>query len=74
MKDPAVRRLLRNPYALDPDGGAPHPRVHDRPVGWSKHLRSVTIPFIMATTNAPVVRRGHALAGHPWGMTSSTAR
>jgi short subunit dehydrogenase-like uncharacterized protein len=26
-----------------------------------------TVPFFMADTNSPVVRRGHALAGHPWG-------
>ena len=24
-------------------------------------------PFFMAATNSPVVRRGHALAGYPWG-------
>jgi short subunit dehydrogenase-like uncharacterized protein len=67
MSDPAVRRVLRNPYALDPDHDGHHPKVRDHSVGWSKHLRRVTVPFIMAATNAPVVRRGHALAGHPWG-------
>ena len=25
------------------------------------------VPFFMAATNAPVVRRAHALAGYPWG-------
>ena len=25
------------------------------------------VPFFMAATNSPVVRRGHALAGYPWG-------
>jgi short subunit dehydrogenase-like uncharacterized protein len=67
MRDPVVRRVLRDPYALDPDREAPHPRVGDRAVGWSKELRRITVPFIMATTNAPVVRRGHALSGRPWG-------
>jgi short subunit dehydrogenase-like uncharacterized protein len=67
MSDREVRRVLRDPYALDPDPDAPHPPVDDRPVGWSRDLRRVTIPFVMAGTNAPVVRRGHALAGHPWG-------
>ena len=66
MKDPAVRRVIGNPYSLDPDGG-PHPHVNDRAVGWSKQLKRITVPFIMAGTNAPVVRRGHALAGRPWG-------
>jgi short subunit dehydrogenase-like uncharacterized protein len=66
MGDPDVRRVMRDPYALDPAGG-PRPHVPGRPIGWSKDLRRVTIPFFMAGTNAPVVRRGHALAGHPWG-------
>jgi short subunit dehydrogenase-like uncharacterized protein len=41
--------------------------VPDGTIGWNKPLRRVTIPFFMAGTNAPVVRRGNALAGHPWG-------
>ena len=77
MKDPAVRRILGNPYALDPHpdpaaasrggGAGPHPRVDDTVIGWNKQLRMFTVPFFMAATNSPVVRRGHALAGHPWG-------
>ncbi|MDB4957388.1 MAG: hypothetical protein JWO36_4957, partial [Myxococcales bacterium] len=31
MNDPAVRKILRNPYALDPDPDAPHPQVEDKP-------------------------------------------
>ncbi len=67
MKDPAVRRVLRNPYALDPDPDAPHPKTDDRLVGWEPHLKMFFVPFFMAATNSPVVRRGHALAGYPWG-------
>ena len=67
MADPAVRRLLRNPYALDPEPEAPHPRVDNGVLGWNKPLGLFTAPFVMAPTNAPVVRRAHALAGHPWG-------
>ena len=67
MTDPAVRRVLRDPYALAPDGNGARPPVDERPLAWSKDLRRLTVPFIMATTNAPVVRRGHALAGYPWG-------
>ena len=68
MNDRDVRRLLRDPYALDPDPEAPHPPQPDnkRP-GWEPHLKMFTVPFFMADTNSPVVRRGHALAGHPWG-------
>jgi short subunit dehydrogenase-like uncharacterized protein len=66
MADPAVRRVLRNPHGLDPDPDAPHP-PEESPLGWSSHLRMFTVPFFMAGTNGPVVRRGHALAGFPYG-------
>lgn len=66
MKDPAVRRVLRNPHALDPEPDAPHPR-DDRQLGWDSHLKMFYVPFFMAATNGPVVRRAHALAGYPWG-------
>jgi short subunit dehydrogenase-like uncharacterized protein len=67
MSDPAVRRVLRNPYALDPEPDGPHPKVDKRMVGWDKQLKMFFVPFFMAATNAPVVRRGHALAGYPYG-------
>jgi short subunit dehydrogenase-like uncharacterized protein len=67
MKDPQVRRVLRNPYALDPEPDAPHPEGDTRVVGWDPYLKMFFAPFFMAATNSPVVRRGHALAGHPWG-------
>jgi len=68
MGDPAVRRLLRNPFALDPDPDAPHaPQPDNKRPGWNAPLGMFTVPFFMADTNSPVVRRGHALAGHPWG-------
>lgn len=67
MKDPAVRRVLRDPHALDPDAGGARREIRRSPIGWEPHLRLFTAPFIMADTNAPVVRRAHALAGYPWG-------
>lgn len=67
MKDPAVRRVLGNPYALDPDPAAPKPPVDDRIAGWDPTLKLFFAPFFMAATNSPVVRRAHALAGYPWG-------
>jgi short subunit dehydrogenase-like uncharacterized protein len=67
MKDPEVRRVLRNPYALDPEPDAPHPKGDERMVGWDSYLKMFFVPFFMAATNSPVVRRGHALAGFPWG-------
>jgi short subunit dehydrogenase-like uncharacterized protein len=68
MADPAVRRVLRDPYALDPDPDAPHPPQPDnKKPGWNAALKMFTVPFFMADTNSPVVRRSQALAGHPWG-------
>lgn len=66
--DPAVRKILDNPYALDPDPEADHPDAPDeRSIGWEPHLKVFTAPFVMAQINTRVVRRAHALAGAPWG-------
>jgi short subunit dehydrogenase-like uncharacterized protein len=67
MKDPEVRRVLRNPHGLDPDPSAPHTKDYSKPVGWDPFLKMFYVPFFMAETNTRVVRRGHALAGFPWG-------
>ncbi len=67
MNDPAVRRTLRNPHGLDPDPDAPHAKDTSKPVGWDPFLKMFYVPFFMAETNTRVVRRGHALAGFPWG-------
>ena len=67
MSDPAVRRTLRNPHGLDPDPDAPHANDDSRPVGWDPFLKMFYVPFFMAETNTRVVRRGHALAGFPYG-------
>lgn len=67
-RDAEVRRLLANPYALDPDPHAPRPPAPDETaIGWNPHLRLFTAPFVMAPVNSRVVRRAHALAGFPWG-------
>jgi short subunit dehydrogenase-like uncharacterized protein len=66
--DRKVAALLANPYALDPDPDGRHPAApDDRWVGWEPHLGRFTVPFVMAQVNTRVVRRGHALAGAPWG-------
>jgi short subunit dehydrogenase-like uncharacterized protein len=67
MADPSVRRTLRNPHGLDPDPSAPQPKDDSKPVGWDPFLKMFYVPFFMAETNTRVVRRGHALAGKPWG-------
>lgn len=66
-RDRAVRRVLGDPYALDPAGG-PRPRVNDlRGPGYDRALGVFTAPFVMAAVNTRVVRRSHALLGRPWG-------
>jgi short subunit dehydrogenase-like uncharacterized protein len=66
--DRDVRRLLGNPYGLDPDPYANRPPAPDESsIGWNSHLKMFTVPFLMAGINTRVVRRAHALAGFPWG-------
>jgi len=66
--DPQVRRLLADPYALDPEPRGPRPPAPDETsIGWNHQLRLFTAPFLMAQINTRVVRRAHALAGLPWG-------
>lgn len=70
-KDVAIRKNLANPYGLDPDpeqSRATRPAVRDETsIGWEPHLGMFTVPFVMAQINTRVVRRGHALAGCPYG-------
>ena len=65
-REASVRRVLADPHALDPQP-PPRQRTREAPIGWNADLRMFTAPFFMAGTNSPVVRRSHALAGHPWG-------
>ncbi len=66
--DRETRRVLRNPYGLDPDPAAPRPPSPDvRSVSWDARAKRWTFPFFMADVNTRVVRRSHALAGQPWG-------
>jgi short subunit dehydrogenase-like uncharacterized protein len=68
-RDPFVRRLLRDPYALDP--GHPGGSGNDLDlvgVHWDSDLQTWTGPFLMAAVNARVVRRTHALLGYAWGQ------
>ena len=67
-REPALRKVLANPYALAPEGmrdGVRQPEVtvptREDPSGeW-------VAPFVMAAVNTRVVQRSHALAGRPWG-------
>ncbi len=66
--DPKIRRLMGNPYALDPD---PQRRGLDGSdqlgVRFDEDLGMWTGPFVMAAINTRVVRRSNALLGHAYG-------
>jgi short subunit dehydrogenase-like uncharacterized protein len=66
--DPAVRRLLGDPYGLNPKGAArgPDRRDQTRPRRDADTGRW-TAPFIMAGINAKVVRRSNALLDFAYG-------
>jgi short subunit dehydrogenase-like uncharacterized protein len=67
-RDREVRRLLADPYALDPPGGARGPDGRDPTrVRWDEDARGWVAPFVMGTVNTRVVRRSNALLGYPWG-------
>jgi len=67
-KDPALRKVLANPYALAPAGmrsGPKQPNV-TLPTNDSASGEWVA-PFVMASVNTRIVQRTHALLGRPWG-------
>ena len=67
-KDPELRKILGNPYALAPDGMREGPNQPN--VAWPRRDDASgqwAAPFIMAATNTRVVQRTHALLGRPWG-------
>jgi len=67
-QDKELRRAMADPYALYPDG---EERGKDRgdvaKVAFDDDVDSYVAPFVMAGTNAPIVRRTNALLGYPYG-------
>jgi short subunit dehydrogenase-like uncharacterized protein len=66
--DPELRKLLADPYLLNPAdlrSGPPQPDVV-RPTR-DERSGEWLAPFVMAAVNTRVVHRSHALAGRPWG-------
>lgn len=82
-RDRAVRRVLADPYGLDPAPPVPaggdaspgsqvgvrrHPPSPDRlGLGYDHTLGAFTAPFVMASINTRVVRRTNALTGYAYG-------
>lgn len=66
--DASVRRLLSDPYALDPEGRRPGPDAPDRlGPAYDADLGQWTAPFVMSAINTRVVRRSNALLGDAYG-------
>ncbi len=67
-RDPALWKLIADPYALDPEGGH---RGQDGPdhttPEFDPDFNAWVAPFVMAGINTRVVRRSNALMGYPWG-------
>ncbi|MCU0657344.1 MAG: saccharopine dehydrogenase NADP-binding domain-containing protein [Polyangiaceae bacterium] len=68
VRDPSLRRLLADPYSLDPLGSPKSPPSPDQrgPV-LDPDLRCWTAPFLMAPVNTRIVRRSNALLGRAYG-------
>ncbi len=67
-RDPSIRQLVADPYALYPQGVAAGEDGADQSgVRFDPDFHQWTSPFIMAVVNTRVVRRSNALLGFPWG-------
>ncbi|MFZ2630811.1 MAG: saccharopine dehydrogenase NADP-binding domain-containing protein [Desulfosalsimonadaceae bacterium] len=67
-KDPEVAKIVKNPYALAPEGmqsGIRQPNVSA--FEYDPDVKSWVAPFMMAAINTRVVHRSNALMGHAWG-------
>jgi len=68
-KDRGLRKLLADPYALNPKGAPRGKDVNDQISAiYDEDFHRWTLPFVMAAINTRVVRRSNALLGHPWGV------
>ena len=68
VKDKKVRRLMGNPYSLNPDQNFKGVDKRDqRSARYDDDLGKWTAPFVMAAINTRIVRRSNALMGFPYG-------
>lgn len=69
-RDPAVRKIVGDPYALSPDRAAEPKLGNERDLSWIDHddeLDTWVGPFVMASINTRVVRRSNALQAWAYG-------
>lgn len=68
VKDKRVRKVLFNPYSLNPDPSFKGVDKRDQQgVEYSKELGKWTAPFMMAGINTRIVRRSNAVMGFKYG-------
>lgn len=66
--DPALRKVLTNPYALAPEGMRSGPKQPNVTIPKMDEASGQWVaPFVMASVNTRIVQRSHALLGRPWG-------
>ncbi|WP_370325185.1 trans-acting enoyl reductase family protein [Euzebya sp.] len=67
-RDRETRRVLFDPWALQPAGERTGPGTSDAVMPtYDRDFDAWTGPFVMAMINLRVVRRSNALLGYPWG-------
>lgn len=67
-ENPAIFKVLFNPYGLNPQGEMSGPDKGDlKSAKFDKASNNFIMPFIMAAINTRVVRRSHALLDYPYG-------
>jgi short subunit dehydrogenase-like uncharacterized protein len=66
-ENPGLRKVMGNPYALNPKGVRGPDKRDQNGVRFDEDLGMWTGPFLMAAINTRIVRRSHALLGMPWG-------
>jgi short subunit dehydrogenase-like uncharacterized protein len=67
-RDRSLRRLLTDPYALNPADSPRGADVNDQMRAiYDEDFERWTLPFVMAAINTRVVRRSNALMGFPYG-------
>jgi short subunit dehydrogenase-like uncharacterized protein len=66
--DKEVARILKDPYALNPEGERSGPRQPSgMSVEYDDEAKAWAAPFVMAAINTRVVQRSNALSGYSYG-------
>ena len=67
-KDSLIRKILTNPYGLNPEGQRSGPDKRDlNKVKYDEDSKSWIAPFMMAGINTKIVRRSNALSNYSYG-------